>query len=57
VASLSRWPQWILDLSPQSHLSLAPSEPVAWRAWVVITGLAVAGWILAVAAFTRRDLR
>lgn len=57
IASLANWPQWVRDLSPFSHLALAPSRPVAWVPWLVMVGMAVAGWAVAHTGFARRDVR
>lgn len=50
------WPQWVLDLSPFTHLALVPAEP-----WAATSGLVMSclGALLAAAgllAFRRRDL-
>jgi polyether ionophore transport system permease protein len=50
------WPQWALDLSPFTHLSLVPAEPWAATSGLVMT---VVGCLLAVAGllmFQRRDI-
>ncbi len=53
---LLRFPQWVLDISPFSHLALVPAEPFAWAPalWVLATaaGVTVAG----LAALRHRDL-
>ena len=53
---LLRFPQWVLDISPFSHLALVPAEPFAWAPalWVLATaaGITVAG----LAALRHRDL-
>lgn len=56
LGTLFDLPEWLLDVSPYSHVPLVPAEPVAWTPllWLsaVAVGLAAAGF----AAFRRRDL-
>ncbi len=51
-----RFPGWLLDLSPFTHLGRYPAEPVPWSGAVLVllaaAGLSAAGW----AAFRHRDL-
>jgi ABC-2 type transport system permease protein len=50
------WPQWVLDLSPFTHLALVPAEPWAVTSGLVMTGLGAALAVVGMAAFHRRDL-
>lgn len=50
-------PRWVTDLSPFSHLALAPLEPYSWPAAGVLLLLAAALSVAGQAAFARRDLR
>jgi ABC-2 type transport system permease protein len=51
-----RWPQWVLDLSPFTHLRMVPAQP--WAATAGLTMLLLAAGSLAVGSwsFRRRDL-
>jgi ABC-2 type transport system permease protein len=52
-----RFPTWLVDLSPFSHLAAVPAESMSWAAFVVVLVLAVCVSGAGVAAFERRDLR
>ena len=49
-------PQWVLDISPFTHVPLVPAEPFTATpvAWLTVVALALGG--LGFAAFRRRDL-
>lgn len=49
-------PQWILDLSPFTHLPQAPANPVAVADLVVLAGVCVGLVAIGLAALRRRDL-
>jgi ABC-2 type transport system permease protein len=49
-------PQWILDLSPFTHLPKAPANPVSVAQLVVVTVTGLALVALGLAALRRRDL-
>lgn len=51
-----RWPSWLLDLSPFTHLALVPVEPWAATSALVMTAVGVALLVLGGAAFHRRDV-
>lgn len=50
------WPQWVLNLSPFTHLALVPAEPWAATSGLVMTGLGVLLALSGLLAFQRRDL-
>ncbi len=54
--SALRFPGWVVDLSPFTHLGRYPAEPVPWAGVVLVllaaAALSAAGW----AGFRRRDL-
>jgi ABC-2 type transport system permease protein len=52
---LLRFPQWVIDLSPFSHVPLAPAQPFSWEpvAWLLMIAAAVA--VTGLVAFRRRD--
>lgn len=51
-----RWPIWVINLSPFSHLALVPAEPFAVTPVAVMVALGVTATVVGVAAFSRRDL-
>jgi ABC-2 type transport system permease protein len=51
------WPDWVVDLSPFSHLAFVPAEPFAGRAAAVLALLGIAAAAAGVAAFEHRDLQ
>jgi ABC-2 type transport system permease protein len=53
---LLRFPDWVVDLSPFSHLGRYPAEDVPWGAVGVVLGVALALAGLALWAFGRRDV-
>jgi ABC-2 type transport system permease protein len=50
------WPQWVLDMSPFTHLALVPAEPWAATSGLVMSGVGAALAVIGMAAFHRRDL-
>lgn len=51
-----KWPGWVLDLSPFTHLAMVPQEAWAVPAAVVLSTVAVALAAAGAVAFRRRDL-
>ncbi len=50
------WPQWVLDLSPFTHLALVPAEPWASTSGLAMTAIGVLLAVVGVLGFQRRDL-
>lgn len=50
-------PDWVLDLSPPTHVALVPAEPVAWTATIVMTAIGLALTAVGFVAYHHRDLR
>lgn len=50
------WPQWVLDISPFTHLALVPAQPWAATSGLVMIGLAALLAAAGVIGFRRRDL-
>jgi ABC-2 type transport system permease protein len=50
------WPQWVLDLSPFTHLSAAPVDPVEWTAVGLLLLIGVAATGMGFLGYQRRDL-
>jgi ABC-2 type transport system permease protein len=50
------WPQWVLDLSPFTHLALVPAQPWAATSGLVMTGIGLMLALAGLRAFQRRDL-
>jgi ABC-2 type transport system permease protein len=53
---LLRFPGAVIDLSPFSHLALAPAEDVRWVPVLVVLGAAAAVSVIGQQAFRRRDV-
>jgi ABC-2 type transport system permease protein len=51
-----RWPGWVTDLSPWSHLTLVPLQDFATTAGIVMTVLGFGLALVGVLAFGRRDV-
>jgi ABC-2 type transport system permease protein len=49
-------PNWVLDLSPFHHVALAPVQPVAWTATIVMLVVALVTLVVGALAYARRDL-
>jgi ABC-2 type transport system permease protein len=50
------WPQWVLNLSPFTHLALVPADPWAATSGTAMTALGVLAAAGGLVAFRRRDL-
>lgn len=55
--TLLRFPQWLLDASPFTHLALLPAQQIDWPAFVVVLAVATAISLVGQEAFSRRDVR
>jgi ABC-2 type transport system permease protein len=53
---LLRFPRAVIDLSPFSHLALAPAEDVRWVPVLVVLGTAAAMSVIGQQTFRRRDV-
>jgi len=51
-----KWPDWVLDLSPFTHVALVPAQPWAATSGIVMTVLGLSLAVLGLLAFRRRDL-
>jgi ABC-2 type transport system permease protein len=56
VGPALKWPQWVLDLSPFTHLALVPAEPWAATSGTVMAGLGVLAAAAGLVAFRHRDI-
>jgi ABC-2 type transport system permease protein len=56
LGQLLQLPQWLMDLSPYSHIPLVPTEDVRWTPLIVLTVIAAALIAAGVAGFRRRDV-
>jgi ABC-2 type transport system permease protein len=50
------WPQWLLVLSPFSHLALVPAEPWAATSGIVMAALGLLAAVVGLLAFRHRDI-
>jgi ABC-2 type transport system permease protein len=56
LGQLLQLPQWLMDLSPYTHIPLVPTEDVRWTPLIVLTVIAAALIAAGVAGFHRRDV-
>lgn len=56
VGPALKWPQWVVDLSPFTHLALVPAEPWAATSGTVMAGLGVLSATAGLVAFRHRDI-
>lgn len=52
-----RFPGWLVDVSPFSHLAAVPAESMSWTAFAIVLAFAAVVSGAGVVAFGRRDLR
>jgi ABC-2 type transport system permease protein len=52
-----RFPQWLVDVSPFSHLASVPADAMSWGPFALVAALAVVLSSCGVLAFDRRDIR
>jgi ABC-2 type transport system permease protein len=57
IGVLLRLPQWFMNISPFGHMSLYPVEPLAYTPIAIMLSIAVAGTLIGLQAFRRRDLQ
>ena len=50
------WPQWLLDLSPFTHLALVPADPWAAASGTVMAGLGLVAATAGLLVFRHRDI-
>jgi ABC-2 type transport system permease protein len=53
---LLEFPQWVIDISPFSHLSAVPAESMTWTPFLTVLAIAVAMSAGGLVAFRRRDV-
>jgi ABC-2 type transport system permease protein len=56
LGQLLQLPQWLMDLSPYTHIPLVPTESVRWTPLIVLTVIAAALIAAGIAGFRRRDV-
>jgi ABC-2 type transport system permease protein len=57
LGPLLQLPQWLMDLSPYTHLPLVPTQDIRWWPLIALTALAAVLIAAGIAGFRRRDLR
>lgn len=55
-AALLDLPDWVVNLSPLSHVARVPVEDLAWAPVLVLTALALLGLVLGLAGLARREV-
>jgi ABC-2 type transport system permease protein len=53
---LLSFPQWLIDVSPFSHLALTPAEDARWGPVVVVAVVAAVLSVTGQVGFRRRDV-
>jgi len=56
LGRLLQLPQWLMDLSPFTHVGPVPAEPTNWTATLILTLIAVVLTAAGIAGFRRRDV-
>jgi ABC-2 type transport system permease protein len=56
LGQLLQLPQWVLDISPYTHIPTVPTADIRWTPMIVLTAVAVALIAAGVAGFRRRDV-
>lgn len=56
LGQLLQLPQWVMDISPYSHIPLVPTQDVRWTPLIVLTMIAAALIAAGIAGFRRRDV-
>ncbi|HEY5879966.1 MAG TPA: hypothetical protein VIU11_13725, partial [Nakamurella sp.] len=56
LGELLQLPQWIMNLSPYSHVPQVPVAAMDWTPMVVLTLVAAALMAIGVVGFRRRDV-
>jgi len=54
--TLLKFPQWVIDLSPFTHLAAVPALPMSWQPFLLVLSVAVAMSLGGLVAFRRRDV-
>jgi polyether ionophore transport system permease protein len=56
LGQLLQLPQWLMDVSPFTHVPLVPVQDVRWTPLIVLTAVAAGLICLGIAGFRRRDV-
>jgi ABC-2 type transport system permease protein len=56
VGSLVAAPNWVLDLTPFTHVGLVPAQPFRAGAAAIMVGSGLVAAVAAIRLFERRDL-
>jgi ABC-2 type transport system permease protein len=56
VGSLLDLPQWLLDVSPLTHVPLVPVDDVRATPLLVLAAVGIAAWAVGIVALVRRDV-
>lgn len=57
LGALLKLPDWTIDLSPLSHIAVAPADDIAWKPLLVLSAITLGLILLGLAAFRRRSLQ
>ena len=56
LGQLLQLPQWLMDISPYTHIPLVPTQDVRWAPLIVLTLIAATLIAAGIAGFRRRDV-
>jgi len=56
LGQLLQLPQWLMDISPYTHIPLVPTQDIRWLPLVILTAIAGALIGAGIAGFRRRDV-
>ena len=56
LGQLLQLPQWLMDISPYTHIPTVPTQDVRWTPLIVLTAIAAALIAVGIAGFRRRDV-
>ena len=56
LGQLLQLPQWLMDVSPYTHIPLVPTQDVRWTPLIVLTLIAFGLIAAGIVGFRRRDV-
>jgi ABC-2 type transport system permease protein len=56
LGSLLKLPDWVMNLSPFTHIPAVPAEDIAWHPLIIMVTIALTMLVAAVILFRRRDI-
>jgi ABC-2 type transport system permease protein len=56
LGQLLQLPQWLMDISPYTHIPLLPTQDIRWWPLIILTAIACVLIAVGIAGFRRRDV-